>query len=75
MPAPNLPLKTRQQLYRTARGAAADFVKGKNVASLTVTFEKRPIGMPRQLGFERGNHTVSLTVRIDMRDRIEGPPA
>ena len=75
LPTPNLPLKARQQLYKTARAAASDMAKGKNVASMTVTFEKRPIGMPRQLGFERGHHSVSLTVRIDMRDKIDAPPA
>jgi glycosyltransferase involved in cell wall biosynthesis len=71
----NLPLKVRRHLYATARTAAGDIAKGKNTAKLTVKFETRPIGMPRQLGFARGNHSVSLTVRIDMRDPLDAPPA
>jgi glycosyltransferase involved in cell wall biosynthesis len=71
---PNLPLKTRQDLYRAARTAAANIAKGKNVASMNVTFEKRPIGMPRQLGFEEGHHSASIVVRIDMSKKIDRPP-
>src|SRR5256885_2798083 len=71
---PNLPLKTRQELYRTARIAAAEIAKGKNVASMNVTFERRVIGMPRQLGFEQGEHTVSLVVRIAMDGKLDKPP-
>ena len=71
---PNLPLKTRQDLYRAARLAAANLTKGKNAASMNVTFEKRVIGMPRQLGFEEGHHSASIVVRIDMRKKIDRPP-
>jgi glycosyltransferase involved in cell wall biosynthesis len=71
---PNLPLKVRQNLYKTARTAAGDIAKGKNVASMNVTFEKQPIGMPRQLGFEQGHHTLSLIVRINMSKKIDRPP-
>jgi len=71
---PNLPLKTRQNLYQTARIAAADIAKGKNSTSMNVAFEKRVIGMPRQLGFERGHHSASIVVRIVMDGKIDRPP-
>jgi len=70
----NLPLKTRQNIYRAARNAAADIVAGKNVATLSVAFEKRVIGMPRQLGFEQGEHTASIVVRINMKNKMDRPP-
>ena len=71
---PNLPLQMRQDLYRTARVAAADIAKGKKSATMNVTFEKRIVGMPRQLGFEQGNHSASIVVRIDMDGKIDRPP-
>jgi len=71
---PDLPLKTRQNIYRAARNAAADIVAGKNVATLSVAFEKRAIGMPRQLGFAQGEHTASIVVRINMKNKMDRPP-
>jgi len=70
----NLPLKTRQDIYRTARRAAADIANGKNVATISVAFEKSMIGMPRQLGFEKGQQTASIVVRIAMNGKIDHPP-
>jgi glycosyltransferase involved in cell wall biosynthesis len=70
----NLPLKTRQDIYRTARKAAADIANGKNVATLSVAFEKSMIGMPRQLGFEKGQQTALIVVRIAMDGKIDQPP-
>lgn len=74
MMRPNLPLRARQNIYRAARNAAADIVAGKNIATLSVAFEKRTIGMPRQLGFAQGEHTASVVVRIDMKNKIDRPP-
>ena len=71
---PNLALKTRQSLYQAARTAAANIAEGKKVASMNVTFERRAIGMPRQLGFEEGHHSASIVVRIDMNKKIGRPP-
>jgi hypothetical protein len=41
---------------------------------MNVAFEKRVIGMPRQLGFERGHHSASIVVRIVMDGKIDRPP-
>ena len=71
---PELPLKMRQDIYAAARTAATAIAKGKNSAILTVAFERRVIGMPRQLGFEQGEHSASIVVRIDMRNKLDRPP-
>ena len=71
---PNLPLKTRQEIYKAARTAAADIAKGKNVATLSVAFERRTIGMPRQLGFEQGEHSSTIVVRINMKGKLDRIP-
>jgi len=71
---PNLPLKMRQDIYAAARKAATDIAAGKPTASLSVAFERRVIGMPRQLGFEQGEHTASIVVRINMKNKRDRPP-
>lgn len=69
-----LPLGDRQRLYAAARRAAAQIDNGRPVASLKVNLSDKPVGMPRQLGFERGRCTVTLTVELALEDRIESPP-
>jgi hypothetical protein len=74
MMKPNVPLKTRQNIYQAARKAAGAIVAGNDSATLTVGFEKRSIGMPRQLGFEEGTHSGSIVVRINMKNKMDRPP-
>jgi glycosyltransferase involved in cell wall biosynthesis len=69
-----LPLTDRQRLYQTARRAAELLGKGSDVASLKISLSDRPVGMPRQLGFERGRCTVTITVELSLHDKIEAPP-
>ena len=71
---PNLDLKTRQNLYVAARKAASGIPGGKNVATMNVTLETQRVGMPRQLGYERGTQSVSLTVRIALDGKLDAPP-
>jgi glycosyltransferase involved in cell wall biosynthesis len=71
---PNLPVKLRQNIYAAARKAAADIVKGKDSATLTVAFERSSIGMPRQLGFQEGVQSASIVVRINMKNKIDRIP-
>ena len=71
---PNLDLPARQNLYAVARKAASAIPAGKNVATMNVTFENQPVGMPRQLGYSRGTQTVSLTVRIALEGKLDKPP-
>jgi hypothetical protein len=72
---PNLDLKARQQLYAAAKKAAAEIPKGKNVATVTVTLDNVPVGMPRQLGYERGTHSLALSVRIALQGKLDKPPS
>jgi glycosyltransferase involved in cell wall biosynthesis len=74
MKQPNLDLKMRRNLYAVARKAASGIPAGKNVATMNVTFENQPVGMPRQLGYSRGMQSVSLTVRIALEGKLPGPP-
>ena len=40
----------------------------------TVAFERRTIGMPRQLGFEQGEHSSTIVVRINMKGKLDRIP-
>jgi hypothetical protein len=72
---PNLNLKARRELYAVARKAASAIPAGKNVATMNVTFETQPVGMPRQLGYAKGTQSVSLTVRIALDGKLDAPPS
>jgi glycosyltransferase involved in cell wall biosynthesis len=74
MKRPNLDLKTRRNLYAVARKAASAISAGNNVATMNVTIENQPIGMPRQLGYAKGTQSVSLTVRIALDGKLDKPP-
>lgn len=69
-----LPLGDRQRLYETARRAARQLDNGRAVTSLKLNLSDKPVGMPRQLGFQRGQCTVTLTVELSLEDRIDAPP-
>ena len=69
-----LPLADRQNMYAVALRATGRLARGGNVATMQLTIEDNPVGMPRQLGFERGKCTVSITVQIAMQDEIDAPP-
>ena len=71
---PNLNLPARRNLYAVARKAASAIPAGKNVATMNVTVENQPVGMPRQLGYSRGTQSVSLTVRIALEGKLDKPP-
>ena len=70
----NLPLKDRKMIYAVALKSAQQLAEGKPVASMNINIEKSPIGMPRQLGFERGQCTVSISVKLSMKDTIAVVP-
>ena len=69
----NLPLTARQNLYATAKTAAQRLGAHDKVA-LTVNVQVERIGMPRQLGYEKGRQTLSLKVEVDMQDKIAAIP-
>lgn len=69
-----LTLKDRKSIYEAARKAANSLDYGEKKVTLTLNLEQQPIGMPRQLGFERGKSIVSLTVALDLDEKISAPP-
>jgi hypothetical protein len=71
---PNLDPKVRRELYQAAKKAAAEIPKGKNVATVNVTLDSLPVGMPRQLGYERGTHSLSLNIRLALQGKLDKPP-
>ena len=70
----NLPVKTRQELYEVALRSVRRLGRGESLCSMQINIEDQPIGMPRQLGFERGQCTVSITVKLNMQGRIARRP-
>lgn len=69
-----LGLDERQRLYTVAMRAARSLQRGETISTFQVNFEQTTIGMPRQLGFERGQCTVSINVKIAMQNKIGVPP-
>lgn len=68
-----IPLADRETIYALARKAANRLTHGDNIARMQLDVENLPIGMPRQLGFERGRCQVSITVRLVLQDPVELP--
>jgi glycosyltransferase involved in cell wall biosynthesis len=69
-----LNLADRKRVYEAARKAANSLDYGEKKVSLSLNLEQQPIGMPRQLGFERGQSIVTLTVALDLDEKISAPP-
>jgi hypothetical protein len=59
---------------KAARKAANSLDYGEKKVSLSLNLEQQPIGMPRQLGFERGQSIVTLTVALDLDEKISARP-
>jgi hypothetical protein len=70
-----LPIALRRSVYRAATKAASSL--GPNQARITmhVKIRQEPIGMPRQLGFERGQQTVSLKLELSLEEGLTQPVA
>jgi glycosyltransferase involved in cell wall biosynthesis len=70
-----LPIAVRRTLYRAATEAASglDPVHGK--VTMKVRLGQEPILMPRQLGFERGQQTLSLQLELSLDEPLSEPVA
>ena len=68
-----IPLETRQALYKSARAAAETLLKEDSIA-LSITANKDPIGMPRQLGFESGTLQLSIRVEVAGKKPVDKAP-
>jgi glycosyltransferase involved in cell wall biosynthesis len=69
-----LSIEQRQIIYKAACSAARQMVAGKKVLAMQINIENQPIGMPRQLGFERGQCVVSVSVKLAMEGDAVAPP-
>lgn len=69
-----LPLRTRQNLYGVAKNAASGLGSKSDRVGMTVTLAKDPIMMPRQLGYERGDQTVSLRIEVSLEGKLAQIP-
>jgi glycosyltransferase involved in cell wall biosynthesis len=65
-----LPLGTREHLYKAAKEAALGLGSKADRVGMNVTVDKQPILMPRQLGYERGTQTVTLRVEVSLEGKL-----
>jgi len=65
-----LPLEIRQALYEAARTAARTLKDNNGRVGMNVVLGQEPVGMPRQLGYERGTQTVALRVEVSLDDEL-----
>ena len=70
----NLPPALRERLYAAAQAAARQLAAGDEAATMTLNVEQHPVGMPRQLGFEKASCNVTVTVQLAGRGKIEKIP-
>jgi GT2 family glycosyltransferase len=70
-----LPIALRRNLYKAAAEAASGLGPTRGRITLLVKLRDEPILMPRQLGFQRGQQSVSLKVEISMEDVLATPVA
>lgn len=69
-----LPLRTRENLYAAARKAAQELGSKADRVSMTVNVDTQPIMMPRQLGYERGDETLSVRVEVSLHGKLAELP-
>ena len=70
----NLPPNLRQRLYSAAQAAARQIAAGEQTATMTLNLDQRPVGMPRQLGFEKAHCNVTVTVELAGVGKIDKIP-
>jgi glycosyltransferase involved in cell wall biosynthesis len=65
-----LPLTARRKLYEAARTAVQQLGHTQDTVTLAVQANVRPVGMPRQLGYQAGKQTVTLKVELSMQHKL-----
>ncbi len=65
------PLERRHELYQAALKASALLEQGKTEISITIEVDKQHIGMPRQLGYQKGTCSVSIVVQASLLEKLE----
>ena len=68
-----LPIAVRRSLYRAASKAAGSLGPDQARVTMQVKIREEPIGMPRQLGFERGQQSISLKLELSLEDALTEP--
>jgi glycosyltransferase involved in cell wall biosynthesis len=70
-----LPIAVRRNLYQAATQAASGLDPVRGRVTMNVRLGKEPILMPRQLGFERGQQTLSLQLELSLEEALSEPVA
>ncbi len=65
-----LPIAVRRNLYRAAAQAARGLGPARSRVTMNVKLGDEPILMPRQLGFERGQQSLSLQLELSLEDAL-----
>jgi glycosyltransferase involved in cell wall biosynthesis len=68
-----LPIAVRRSLYRAASKAAGSLGPDQARVTMHVKIREEPIGMPRQLGFERGKQSISLKLELSLEEALTEP--
>jgi len=70
-----LPIAVRRSLYSAASKAASSLGPDQARITMNVKIRQEPIGMPRQLGFERGQQNLSLKLELSLEEVLTEPVA
>ena len=70
----DLTIEERRKIYAVAQEAAGRLARGEKPSVMQINIENAPVGMPRQLGFEQAQCTVSINVRLTGRGKVPIPP-
>ena len=70
-----LPIGVRRNLYRAATQAASGLDPTRGRVIMNVKLGQEAILMPRQLGFERGQQTLSLQMELSLEEPLSEPVA
>lgn len=70
-----LPIAVRRNLYQAASQAARNLRPDQGRITMHVQIGQEPILMPRQLGFERGQQSISLKLELSLEKALTEPVA
>lgn len=65
------PLHRRKELYEAAQKASLLLEQGKSEISITIELDNQHIGMPRELGYQKGTCSVSILVQASLHEKID----
>lgn len=67
---PELEAETRRRLYEESRNAILNVKHSNDHVSIDIMLDRRAVGMPRQLGYERGQKSIILRVELSLENKL-----